>query len=98
MLLTNNVRIENAGGRVKRINGRINTELSNLPGKNNGAVQMGKGGGRRRVGQVVRRHVDALYRSNGSLGGRGDAFLQSTEVGGQGRLITNGRRYTAEQR
>ena len=97
MLLTDDIRIKNTGGGIQRINRRIDSELGNLPGKNNGSVKMGKGGCRSGVGQVVGRYVDALYSGNGTLGGRGNAFLQGTKVGGQGRLITNRRRNTTKK-
>jgi hypothetical protein len=58
---------------------------------------MGKGGGRRRVGQVVRRHVHTLNRGNGAFVRGGDAFLQPTEVDGQGRLVPNGGRHTTQE-
>ena len=59
---------------------------------------MGEGGGRRRVGQVVGRHVDRLHRSDRALLGGGDALLQRAHVGGERRLIAHGRGDAAEQR
>ncbi len=55
-------------------------------------------GRRRRIGEVVGRHVDRLHRSDGTLVGRGDAFLQRAHVGGERRLIADRARNTAEQR
>ena len=52
----------------------------------------------RRVGQVVGRNVNRLHRGDRTLLRRGDAFLQSAHVGRQRRLITHGRRNTAQQR
>ena len=61
------------------------------------ASKMGEGGGRRRVGQVVGRHVDRLHRGDRALRRGGDALLQRAHVGGQRRLITHGRRDAAEK-
>ena len=59
---------------------------------------MGERGRRRRVGQVVGRHVNRLHRGDRTLGRGGDAFLQRTHVGRERRLIAHRRRNTAEQR
>ncbi len=63
-----------------------------------GRVQVGEGGGRRRVGQVVGGHVDGLHRGDRALVGRGDALLQIAHLGGQGRLIAHRRGDAAQQR
>ena len=55
-------------------------------------------GRRRRVGQVVGRHVDRLHRGDRTLWRGGDALLQRAHVGGERRLITHRRGNTAEQR
>ena len=54
--------------------------------------------GRRRVGQVVGRHVDRLHRGDRPLLGRRDPLLQRAHVGGQRRLIAHRRGNAAEQR
>ncbi len=59
---------------------------------------MGEGGRRRRVGQIVGRHVDRLHRGDRALLGRGDALLQRAHVGGERRLIADRRGDAAEQR
>ena len=51
-----------------------------------------------RVGQVVRRDVDCLNRSDGSLPGGSDTLLQGTHVCCQRRLVTDGGRHTAQKR
>ena len=61
-------------------------------------VEVGERGRRRRVGQIVGRHVDRLHRGDRALGGRGDALLQRAHVGGERRLIADGRGNAAEQR
>ena len=59
---------------------------------------MGEGGRRRRVGEVVGRHVDGLHRRDRAALGRGDALLQLAHLGGQGGLVADGARHAAEQR
>ena len=61
-------------------------------------VEVGERGCRRRVGQIVGRHVDRLHRGDRALGGGGDALLQRAHVGGERRLIADGRGNAAEQR
>ncbi len=58
---------------------------------------MGKGGGRRRVGQVVGRHVNRLDRSYRTFAGRGNAFLQGAHFLLKGRLVTDGAGQAAQQ-
>ena len=50
---------------------------------------MRKSGGRRRVGQVVRRHIYTLHGRNGAFIGGGDALLQLSQIHSQCRLITD---------
>ena len=59
---------------------------------------MREGGGGRRVGQVVGRHVNRLHRGDRALVGGGDALLQIAHLGGQGRLIAHRAGNTAQQR
>ena len=59
---------------------------------------MREGGRRRRVGQVVGRHVDRLHRGDRALGGGGDALLQRAHVGGERRLVADRARDAAEKR
>ena len=59
---------------------------------------MGKGRGRRRVGQVISRDVDCLDRGDRAGLGRGDAFLQRAHFRRQRRLVTHRRRHAAQQR
>ena len=59
---------------------------------------MGERGRRRRIGQVVGRHVDRLHRGDRALLGGGDALLQVAHVGRERRLIAHRRRDAAEQR
>src|SRR5947209_3835887 len=55
-------------------------------------------GRRCRIGQVVRRHVNRLYRGDRAFGGSSNTLLQSTHVGCERRLIPDRRWDTAEKR
>ena len=89
---------EHARGRVERIDRRIDALFGDRARQHGRGVQVGEGGGRRRVGQVVGRHVDRLHRGDRALVGGGDALLQRAHVGGQRRLIAHRRGNAAEQR
>ena len=63
----------------------------------NSGIEVGKGRRRRRVGEVVCRHVDRLHRGDRTILGGGDALLQITHFGGQCGLVTDGARHPAQQ-
>src|SRR5690606_21808279 len=55
VLLANYVGIQLTRGRVEWIDRRVNTQGSDVTRQNHGGVQVGEGGRRGRVGQVIRR-------------------------------------------
>ncbi len=59
---------------------------------------MSEGGGGRRVGQIIRRHIHGLERGDRAGAGRGDALLQATHFVGQRRLVAHRGRHPAQQR
>ena len=82
-----------AEAKLKRAIARLRACLLYTSGRNGtaqygGRVQMGEGGGRSRVGQVVRRHINGLNGGDGALVRGGNALLQRAHFGGQGGLIT----------
>ena len=79
------------------IHRRVDAQVRRFAGENRGGVQVGEGGGRRRVGVVVGGHVDGLHRGDGTLLGGGDALLQLAHLGGQGGLVAHGRGHAAQQ-
>ena len=83
---------------IQRIDRGIDAELGDLTGQHRGRIQMRERGRWRRVGQIVRRHVDRLDRGDRALLGRGDALLQRAHVGAERRLIAHRRGNPAEQR
>ncbi len=98
VLLTDHVGIEDTAGGVQRIHGRVDAQLRDLPRQHQGGVEVGEGGGRRRVGEVVRGHIDRLEGGNGAGPRRGDALLQQAHFQGQGGLVAHGRGHAPEQR
>ena len=97
VLLTDDTRIQHAGLGVERIDGRVDTQLGDTTGQHSGSVQMGEGGGRGRISQIVSRHVDGLDGSDGSLLGSGDTLLHLSHIYCQRGLVTDGRGNTSEQ-
>ena len=98
MFLADDFRRERVGSGSERIDGGINAQLGDGTFQHDGRIQVREGGGRRGIGQVVRRHVNGLEGSDRTFLGRGDAFLQVAHFGGERRLITDGARRAAEQR
>ena len=83
---------------IERIDRRIDALLGDRARQHRGGVEMGERGRRRRIGEVVGRHIDRLHRCHRAFGGRGDALLQRAHVGRKRRLIADRRRNAAEQR
>ena len=88
---------ERGRGGSERVDGRVDTQFGDAALEHDGRVKVSEGVGRSRVGQVVRRDVHGLEGRDRTLLGRGDAFLEVTHFGGEGRLVTHcGRRATEE--
>ena len=98
MLLADDQRIEDAGGRGQRIDRREDALVRDRALQRDRRVEVGEGGRRGRVGVVVGGHVDGLHRGDRAGLGRGDALLELAHLGGQGRLVTDGARHAAEER
>jgi hypothetical protein len=91
------LRVELARGRVERIHGRVDAQRGDVAAQHHGGVQVGEGGGGRRVGQVVRGHVHGLDRGDGADLGRGDALLQAAHFLGQRGLVAHRGGHAAQQ-
>ena len=61
VFLTNNIRVHNTGGGVKRIDSGVDTQLSNGAGQYSGGVQVSKGGSGGGIGQIVSGYINSLY-------------------------------------
>ncbi|SIK16719.1 cellobiose phosphorylase [Mycobacteroides abscessus subsp. abscessus] len=97
MLLAHHGRQQNRRRRRQRIHSREDALGEHRTGKLGGGVQVRECGRGCRVGVVVGGHVHGLHRGDGAATCRGDALLQFTHLIGQRRLVTHGRRHTAQQ-
>ena len=61
VLLADHHRVEEARGRVERVDGGVDAELGDGAGEHGRGVEVGEGGGGRGVGQVVGGDVDRLH-------------------------------------
>lgn len=68
MLSSYNVGIHDTGGGVQGVDGGIDTQLSDGTGQHSGGVQVGEGGGRGGVSQIISGHIDGLPENKSSLG------------------------------
>ena len=93
-----NCAIENSRRRRERIDGGIDAELRDRAREHDRRVQVRERRGRRRVGDVVGRHVDRLHRRDRAVARRGDALLQVAHLRRERRLVTHRARHAAEQR
>ena len=98
VLLADDVGLEDRRRRVERVDGRVDALLGDRPRERRRRVEVGEHGRRRRVGEVVGRHVDRLHRGDRALARRGDALLQLAHLGLQRRLVADLRGHAAEQR
>ena len=98
MLLADNIRLQNAAGGVERVNRRIDAQLGDLTAQHRRRIQVSERGCRRRVGQVVSRHVNGLHRGDRTFLGGGNTLLHLAHVGSQRRLITHRGGNTTQQR
>ncbi len=89
--------VEDAGGGVEGVDGGVDAEGGDLAGKDGGCVKVGEGGCGCGVGQVVSGDVDGLNGGDGAFFGGGDAFLEGAHLGGEGGLVTDGRRHTTKE-
>lgn len=60
VLVPHDVGVHNAGCGVQRVHSRVDAQLCDGTGQHGCGIQVGKGGGRRGVSQVISRHVDRL--------------------------------------
>lgn len=97
VVLTNDTGVQHTGLGVERVDSGVDTQLGDTTRQHSGGVQMGEGGGRGGIRQVVSRHVDGLDGGNGTLGGGGNTLLHHTHIDGESGLVTDGRGDTTQQ-
>ena len=61
VLGTNNIRIHNTRGGIKRIDSGVNSQLSNGTRQYSCGVQVSKGGSGGGIGQIVSGYINSLY-------------------------------------
>eukprot|EP00043_Microstomoeca_roanoka_P001490 m.33042 g.33042 ORF g.33042 m.33042 type:complete len:558 (+) comp10850_c1_seq1:312-1985(+) len=89
VLVTDDSSVKDTGGRVKGIDGRVDTQFGNTTRKHSGGIQVSKSGGRGRIGQIISRHVDSLDGGDGTKVGGCDTLLKGTHVRSEGGLVTD---------
>mmetsp|Transcript_14100 Transcript_14100/g.38107 ORF Transcript_14100/g.38107 Transcript_14100/m.38107 type:complete len:413 (-) Transcript_14100:656-1894(-) len=89
VLFADNAGVKHARGGVQGIHSGVDTQLSNVTGQHGGGIQVGEGGGRGRICQIIGRHVHGLHGGNGALLGGGNSLLEGTHICGQGGLVTH---------
>jgi len=97
VLVSHDGGVEHSGGGVEGVHGGIDSQLSEGSAEHSGGVQMGEGGGGGRVGEIIGGDIDGLDGSDGTLFSGGDPFLQGSQVGSEGGLVTDGRGDTSQQ-
>src|SRR3954453_19716660 len=78
VLVAHVLRRQDRRGRRQRVHRREDALREHVAGELRGRVEVGEGGGRRRVGVVVGGHVDRLHRGDRPALGRRDPLLQLT--------------------
>lgn len=98
VLVSDNEWGKHLGGGVEWIDSWVDTEskgglggglLCEGSGQHSGGVEMRESGGWGWIGEIISWHVDGLDGGNGPLLGGGDSFLEGTEIGGEGWLVTD---------
>ena len=98
VLLPDDERVEDAGGRGQRVDRRVDAQLGDVALEADRGVEVGEGRRRRRVGVVVGGDEDRLERGDRALLGRGDPLLQAGHLGGEVRLVADRGRHAPEER
>ena len=97
VLVADVARVEDARGRVERVHGRVDAQLGDRAREHGRGVEVRERRVRRRVGDVVGRHVDRLHRGDRVTTRRGDALLEHTHLVGEVGLVAHRGRHPAEQ-
>src|SRR3712207_905497 len=89
--------VEDRRGGGQRVHRGVDALLGEAATELDSRVEVGEDGERCGVGEVVGRDVDRLEARYGALLGRGDAFLESTHLGAERRLVADLRRHPAHE-
>ena len=85
------------GAGLQRIDGRIKSFARPLAREHDRRREMRERVHRRRIGEIVRRHIHRLDGRDGAGVGVGDALLQPRQLGAHRRLIAQARRHLPHQ-
>ena len=88
---------EDCGGGRQGIHRRVDAEGGDVAGQLGGAVKVGEGGEGGRIGVVVGGHIHGLQGGDGAASGGGDALLKLAHLVGEGGLVADSGRHTAQQ-
>jgi hypothetical protein len=97
MPLADDARRGHLGAGLQRVDGRIKTFAGPLAREHDGRREMRERMHRRRVGEIVRRHIHRLDGGDGAGVGVGDALLQPRQLGAHRGLIAQTRRHLPHQ-
>lgn len=97
MGFSDNGGVQHSGGGIQGIDGGVDTELGQGSGQDSCGIQMGESGSGGGIGKIIGRDVDGLDRGNGTLLGGGNSFLEGTQIGSEGGLVTDGRGDTTQK-
>ena len=95
--LADDLRIKDSRVGGEGIHGGIDALLGDAAREGDEGVQVGEGRAGGRVRQIVGGHIDGLHRRDGTLRGRGDAFLERTHLGRERGLISHGAGHAAQK-
>src|SRR5437763_8549184 len=96
MILAEGLGLEDRRGRVERVDRGVDAFLGDRPRQHSGRVEVREHRRRRRVGEVVGRHVDRLHGGDRALARGGDPLLQLSHLGLERRLVADLRRHPPE--
>ena len=97
VLLADDVGIEEVAGGGQGIDGGIEAKGGDGTVEDGLGVEMAEGGRRGGIGQIVRRDIDGLDGGDGTVLGGGDALLELSHLGSEGRLIADGGRHSSKK-
>ena len=97
MDLADNGGVKHAGSGIEGIDSRVDTDFGKGTGQHGGGIKMSESGGGSGIGKIISGHVDGLDGGDGTGLGSGNALLEGTQIGGEGRLVTHSGGDTAEE-
>ena len=97
MVLPHHRRVQQRGGRRKRINRGVKPLTCQRAAKHDHAIHVARNGGDGGIGEIIGGHIDRLNGCDRRPRDGCDTFLQPCHFGRQCRLIAHARRQAAQQ-